>query len=431
MGWGHRTATLQHRWTRAHTWLTHHSSPRNDQGSAMLMAVVATVAAAGIGLIAVTAITRSITNENRVKDQEVVDLLAVSGAEEAFGRIVRDRDGLFEITGNQIAAVTVAAHPGFGTDPDTAAGPWVRFNEYGQVVPCTSPEGEPDARLPCFTIRLGASPDLETATTAIIDVTARQCHQADPLASTCVRSRVQTTLKARSFLEDLISVQNAFTADAGATLSGTTRTGDVLPTPLAADFEGLAGLTLVSSSIRIGDVFTVSSSAGVTTAALPVNGVIFVKGDLEIEEISALTPMTIAATGTVTISGNVLSTGLVTIISTDANIEIATTSEAELRIDAVLMATSTSAGTGIIRTGFISPPTSTTTSTLVLTGAVVARTLGPFTETFTADDEEVVLGYQLLWNFDEGLRRDQSPFGIVQVRGRWLRIDQVAVFPGN
>jgi hypothetical protein len=46
--------------------------------------------------------------------------LATSAAEEAFGRIARDREGLFEITGNQTSSPTVAAHPGYGTDPDTA-----------------------------------------------------------------------------------------------------------------------------------------------------------------------------------------------------------------------------------------------------------------------------------------------------------------------
>jgi hypothetical protein len=307
-------------WARVHRALTNEPQRGSDNGSAMLMAVVATVAAAGIGLIAVTAVTRSVTNEDRVRNQLVVDLLATSAAEEAFGRIARDREGLFEITGNQTSSPTVAAHPGYGTDPDTANGPWVRYNESGQVVPCRA-DGETsgiDARLACFTIRLGASPNLDTASTAIIDVTARQCRNADPLVSTCVRARVQTTLLARSFAEHLISVENAFIPDADATLTGTTTTSANLPTPSATDFAGIAGLTLPTSSaatsIRIGTDITVTSSAGsgvtVTTSTLPVNGVIFVDGDLEIEAIAALVPLTIAATGTVTISGNVVSTGV-------------------------------------------------------------------------------------------------------------------------
>lgn len=431
--------SLRDLWARFHGVITVEPSRGSDTGSAMLMAVVATVAAAGIGLIAVTAVTRSVTNEDRIRSQQVVDLLAVSAAEEVFGRIARDRDGLFEITGNLTSSPTVAAHPGYGTDPDTATGPWVRFNDFGQVVACR-PDGETeghDARLACFTIRLGASPGLATATTAIIDVTARQCRNADPLVSACVRARAQTTLRARSFADDLISVANAFTPDAADTISGSTTVSATLPSASAADVAGIAGLTLPTSSITINPTLTVTTSAGgdvtVTTAALPVNGVIFVAGDLEIGGINAVAPLTIAASGTVTISGNVESTGLVTIISTDGLIEIAATEDAERRIIAVLMATSTSAGTGIIRTAAIDPSLVTadsTTSALVLTGAVFARELGPFTSIITPEGAgDVTVGYRLQWTFEEALRTEQSPFGILQVRGRWIRVDQVAVFP--
>jgi len=435
--------SARHIWARVHGALTSEHPRGSDAGSAMLMAVVATVAAAGIGLIAVTAVTRSITNEDRVRHQQVVNLLATSAAEEAFGRIARAREGLFEITGS-ITEPTVAAHPGYGTDPDTANGPWVRYNESGQVVPCRA-DGESsgsDARLACFTIRLGASPDLATASTAMIDVTARQCRNADPLVSTCVRARSQTTLQARSFAEDLISVETDFFPDPDDTLTGSTTTSANLPTPSATDFAGIAGLTLPTSSIRIGEgvgvELTVTTSAGsgvtVTTSALPLNGVIFVDGDLEVDAIAALAPLTIAATGTVTISGHVESSGLVTIISTDATIEIAVTTQAERRIKAVLMATSTSAGTGIIRTAAIDPTLITadsTTSALVLSGAVFARTLGPFSSSVTpgAGGAPVTVGYRLLWSFDSDLRETQSPFGIAQVRGRWIRVDQVSVFP--
>lgn len=434
----------RHVWARAHSALTREHPRGSDAGSAMLMAVVAAVAAAGIGLIAVTAVTRSITNEDRVRDQQVVNLLATSAAEEAFGRIARDREGLFEITGNQTSSPTIAAHPGYGTDPDTANGPWVRFSESGQVVPCRE-DGETsgiDARLACFTIRVGASPTLATASTAVIDATARQCRNANPLASSCVRARVQTTLRARSFAEHLISVSNAFTPHAADSLTGTTTTSANLPTPSATDFAGIAGLTLPTSSIRVGSGIgtevTVTTSAGsgvtVTISALPVNGVIFVDGDLEIDAIAALAPLTIAATGTVTISGDVESSGLVTIISTDATIEITATTQTERRINAVFMATSTSAGTGIIRTAAIDPTlvtTESTTSALALTGAVFARTLGPFASTVTpgAGGDPVTVGYRLQWSFDENLRVMQSPFGILQVRGRWIRVDQVSVFP--
>lgn len=436
-------ASARQIWARAHRSLTNEPPRGSDKGAAMLMAVVATVAAAGIGLIAVTAVTRSITNEDRVRSQQVVDLLATSAAEEAFGRIAREREGLFEITGN-ITEPTVAAHPGYGTNPDTAIGPWVRYNDAGQVVPCREDGATSgiNARLACFTIRLGASPNLATASTAIIDVTARQCRNADPLVSTCVRARAQTTLLARSFAEDLISVRTAFTPHADDALTGTTTTSANLPTPSATDFAGIAGLTLPTSSaatsIRIGTDITVTSSAGsgvtVTTSTLPVNGVIFVDGDLEIEAIAALVPLTIAASGTVTISGNVEPSGLVTIISTDATIEIAVTTEAERRINAVLMATSTSAGTGIIRTAAIDPTLVTagsTTSALALSGAVFATTLGPFTSSVTpgAGGDPVTVGYQLQWTFDANLRMTQSPFGILQVRGRWIRVDQVSVFP--
>jgi hypothetical protein len=412
----------------------HGSSHGSDRGSAMLMAVVATAAAAGISLIAVTAITRSITNEDRMRRQHVVDQLAVSAAEEAFGRIARDREGLYEITGLASEAAepdnepaVIVGHLGYGTDPDIEAGPWVRFDEIGQVVPC----GE-DARLACYTIRLAAAPDLALATSAVIDVTARQCKNADPVVSTCVRSRIQTTLRARAFVDHVIWVDNDNRIGTDTDqITGPVRIGEdslALPTPIASDLEGIAGLRLDASTISIGAEtgaeITVTDSAGMRTEAVPVNGVIFIEGDLVIEQITAITSLTIAATGTVTISGDVQSTEPVTIISLNGDIQITTTDLEQRQITAVLLATSTGSGTvRAVVDGTIGDPPEEL-PTLALNGAVIARTLGPFTFTDT-------IGYRLNWAFEDSLRRVQSPFGIYQVRGRWIRVDQVAVFPGG
>jgi hypothetical protein len=428
-------------------WFTNMATPvqaghGSDRGSAMLMAVVATAAAAGISLIAVTAITRSITNEDRMRRQHEVDQLAVSAAEEAFGRIARDREGLYEITGLTTEAAepdnesngepvnepaVIIGHLGYGTDPDIDTGPWVRFDEIGQVIPC----GE-DARLACYTIRLAAAPDVALATSAVIDVTARQCKNADPEVSTCVRSRIQTTLRARAFVDHVIWVDNDNRIGTDTDqITGPVRIGEdslALPTPIASDLEGIAGLRLDASTISIGAEtgaeITVTDSAGMRTEAVPVNGVIFIEGDLVIEQISAITSLTIAATGTVTISGDVQSTEPVTIISLNGDIQITTTDLEQRQITAVLLATSTGSGTvrAVVDDTIGEAPEEL--PTLALNGAVIARTLGPFTFTDT-------IGYRLNWAFEDSLRRVQSPFGIYQVRGRWIRVDQVAVFPGG
>jgi hypothetical protein len=404
-------------------------SSRCDAGSAMLVAVVATVAAAGIGLVAVTAVTRSIANETRSSRQILVDQLAQSGTEEAFGRIVRDRDGLFEIAGSTDPVIT--PHPGYGTDPDLEVGPWVRFDDNGQVVSC-----EEDASRACYTIRLLTAPDLATANSAVIDVTARMCRRPDPTVSTCVRSRIQTSLRARSFTDSLIWADRMNAAHPEDVLDGPLLIGaefPALPQPQAEDFAGLAALsyvgpTQITVDAALLEVLTVSTSAGNETPLWPYNGVIYVDGDLEILEIASIRPLTIAASGTITISGSVTSTDLITVVSTNANISITSTTDESRRIDAVLIATSTSAdpdpATGIISADLSS---ATTLSALTLNGAVIARSVEAFST--VANDTDPRVGYRLQWTFNPLTARFQSPFGVYQVRGRWIRVDQVTVFP--
>ena len=128
------------------------SRARSESGQAMMFAVAAIAIAAAIGLVAITAVGRSLSTESRVRRQSTVDALAVSGSEEVFGRLAQSVDELSVVT----------AHPGYGTGSDVDTDVWVRFSDDGQVVDCTK------ASEACFTVRLDANPrDLRVATSAI------------------------------------------------------------------------------------------------------------------------------------------------------------------------------------------------------------------------------------------------------------------------
>jgi hypothetical protein len=382
------------------------ASGHRDAGSAMILAVVVIAAAAGVGAVAVAAVARAITAEDRTRRQEVVDLLAVSGAEEAFGRIVGEGFGLFEITGS--TDPEISAHPAFGEDEDRSLGPWARFDEVGRVVPC----GE-DATAACYTLRLLTDADIPELTdpfgpaprTVIIDVTARQCRAPEPASARCARARVQTTVVAREFLTEFATTTSSAVPD-----------GD--------EMRSLAGLVLgpdsettpsVSVSVS-GSTLSAEGAAGVTEAAVPVNRVVFVDGDLEITSgntsADPTLDLTVVASGSITISGDVLSGGLFAIVATGGEILIT----ADVRtVEALLIANTPEVGAVRAVRADLNGDAS-----LEITGAVVTR---EFDIPESDPPPELV--------FDSRLERLQPPFALEQVRGVWLRVDQVAVTPGS
>lgn len=194
---------------------THDLFRRDRQsGQALMFTVVALVVTSAIGLAAVTSVIRSLADEARLQKQAVVDRLAESASEEVFGRLSKSVLSLNAIT----------THPGYstGTDVGTASSVWVRYGTDGQVVTCTN------GTQACFTVRLAAhgftaagvaTADVDSATSAVIQVTARQCRDditsaqvvgrsasgADGTA-TCVYARRQTSIRSRLFSDHLIWV---------------------------------------------------------------------------------------------------------------------------------------------------------------------------------------------------------------------------------
>jgi len=178
-----------------------------DAGSALLLTVVATLVASGVGLIAVLAVTRSVGTEARAARQQVVDALAGSGTEEAFGRVV--------LAAGDIEVLNT--HPAMGPEPidgddQQVLGPWVRFAATGQILACD------DARDACFTLRSASDVDLgggDEPTAAapavvVIEATARQCRTET--AESCVWARRQLTIRARPFVQHVLWVGDASAA---------------------------------------------------------------------------------------------------------------------------------------------------------------------------------------------------------------------------
>jgi hypothetical protein len=361
--------------------------------------------------MAVAAVARSITAEDRTRRQEVVDLLAVSGAEEAFGRIVGEGFGLSEITGSDLIDPAIPAHPAFGEDEDRSLGPWARFDEVGRVVPC----GE-DATAACYTLRLLTDTDIPDLTdpfgpapqTVIIDVTARQCQAPDPASARCARARVQTTVVAREFLTEFETTTSSAVPD-----------GD--------EMRSLAGLVLepdseATPSVSVsGSTLSATGAAGVTEAAVPVNRVVFVEGDLEITagdtRADPTLDLTVVASGSITISGDVLSGGLFAIVATGG--EILITADVET-VEALLIANTPEVGAVEVGAVELTEDEVGDFSLGRITGAVVTR---EFVIPESDPPPELV--------FDPRLERLQPPFALEQVRGVWLRVDQVAVTPGS
>jgi len=185
-----------------------------QSGQAMMFTVVALAVTSAIGLVAITAVIRSLTTEGSLQRQAVVERLAESASEEVFGRLAKSVTSLNAIT----------SHPGYssGTDVGTASSVWVRFGTDGQVVTCT------DASKACFTVRLAAhgfttagvaTADIDLATSGVIQVTARQCRESITSAqvvarsasspdskASCVYARRQTTIRSRLFSDHVVWV---------------------------------------------------------------------------------------------------------------------------------------------------------------------------------------------------------------------------------
>ncbi len=180
----------------------------------MMFTVIALAVTSAIGLVAITAVVRSLATEGKLQRQAVVERLAESASEEVFGRLAKSVSSLSAIT----------SHPGYlaGTDVGTASSVWVRYGTDGQVVTCTL------GNQACFTVRLAAhgfttagvaTADIDMATSAVIQVTARQCRDtitsaqvvarsassADSKAS-CVYARRQTTIRSRLFSDHVVWV---------------------------------------------------------------------------------------------------------------------------------------------------------------------------------------------------------------------------------
>jgi len=171
-----------------------HRRFKSDKGQAMIFAVACIAIASAIGLVAVIAVGKSLSTEARVRRQNDVDMLAVSASEEVFGRLAYEIDDLSVIT----------SHPGYATGTDVGSTVWVRFGSDGQVESCTT------ATQTCFTVRLGLYPnDFITATSAVIQVTARDCRAETDTESSCVYARRQTMIRSRLFSDHVIWVNTA------------------------------------------------------------------------------------------------------------------------------------------------------------------------------------------------------------------------------
>ena len=79
----------------------------------MMFTVIALAVTSAIGLVAITAVVRSLATEGKLQRQAVVERLAESASEEVFGRLAKSVSSLSAIT----------SHPAYstGTDVGTAS----------------------------------------------------------------------------------------------------------------------------------------------------------------------------------------------------------------------------------------------------------------------------------------------------------------------
>ena len=456
---------------------------RSENGQAMLFAVACIAIASAIGLVAITAVGRSLATEGRVRRQGLVDSLAVSASEEVFGRLANSVNDLSVIT----------SHPGYSTGTDVDSSVWVRFGSDGQVVSCST------AKQTCFTVRLGLYPsNFLTATSGVIQVTARQCRAETTGTSSCVFARRQVTIRSRLFTDHVIWTNSATNSKfvIGDLINGPIRlneasgsfkfcgnpeigidtsvtpnvsyrvetlgsstnevaTGctsvlvpvmstnlvpisDELPIPVvsASDYEALAGSTITSSVaspaaiVVVGDLLLVNG----VSRAHPTNGVLYIDGPATVRQTANLVgALTIVATGDISITSDLQLNSQVddklAIVSTSGNINIAFASESRI-IEALLLAPSLASGTGIVQATNISSCTGATCvqSALVVYGAIVARELGALALVSTSTGA-IQRGFSKAFTYDSRLATSQPPYAISQVRGRWMRLAMSTVAP--
>ena len=456
---------------------------RSDNGQAMLFAVACIAIASAIGLVAITAVGRSLSTEGRIRRQNYVDALAISASEEVFGRLA-----------NSISDLSViSSHPGYSTGTDVNSAVWVRYGSDGQVVSCTS------AKQTCFTVRLGLYPNnFLTATSGAIQVTARQCRAETASNSSCVFARRQTTIRSRLFTDHVIWVNTASsskfvtgdlingpirlnTASGSFAYCGSPEIGidqsvtpnvsyrvetlgssttaiatsctsvlvpvlssnlvplsDSLPLPIvsASDYQGLAGTTISSSVGSPAEIVLEGDSILVNgvSRARPTNGVLYIDGPATLRQTANLVgTLTIVATGDISITSDLQLNSQVddklAIVSTSGNINIPFSEESRI-IEALLLAPSLTAGTGIVQATNISSCTGGTCvqTALVLYGAIVARELGALALVATSTGA-IQRGFSKAFTYDTRLSTSQPPYSISQVRGRWMRLATTTVAP--
>jgi hypothetical protein len=449
----------------------------------MLFAVACIAIASAIGLVAITAVGRSLSTEGRIRRQNYVDALAISASEEVFGRLA-----------NSISDLSViSSHPGYSTGTDVNSAVWVRYGSDGQVVSCTS------AKQTCFTVRLGLYPNnFLTATSGAIQVTARQCRAETASNSSCVFARRQTTIRSRLFTDHVIWVNTASsskfvtgdlingpirlnTASGSFAYCGSPEIGidqsvtpnvsyrvetlgssttaiatsctsvlvpvlssnlvplsDSLPLPIvsASDYQGLAGTTISSSVGSPAEIVLEGDSILVNgvSRARPTNGVLYIDGPATLRQTANLVgTLTIVATGDISITSDLQLNSQVddklAIVSTSGNINIPFSEESRI-IEALLLAPSLTAGTGIVQATNISSCTGGTCvqTALVLYGAIVARELGALALVATSTGA-IQRGFSKAFTYDTRLSTSQPPYSISQVRGRWMRLATTTVAP--
>jgi hypothetical protein len=449
---------------------------RRESGQAMIFALVVMAIASAIGLAAITAVGRSLATEGGIRRQSAVDTLAVSASEEVFGRVAR--------AVNDLSVVT--SHPGYDVGSDVESEVWVRFSEDGHIVNCTN------ASKACFTVRLDANPrDLSLATSAVIQVTARQCRGDNASFSSCVFARRQTAIRKRHFSDYVLWINSASQArfNSGDRVAGPIHlnTGSLLycgvpelgldtsenpdryfrveafgnpvvtqsdscvngasptmstsliggadtfalPVVSAADYAVIAGgmPAAAAATIQLNGTGTEYTINSVVTN-FPPNGVIVVNGPVEL---SATAPfsgnLTVVATGDITITSDLQLVSQIT----DMLGVVSTGGNIDIEFADTLrtieaLLLAPSLANG---TGIVRATGITECSescpALVIYGAIVARELGAMAEVDTSG--VITQGFSKSFSYDERLARSQPPFAISQTRGLWMRLGMSTVSP--
>ncbi len=368
----------------------------------MMFTIVALAVTSAIGLVAITAVIRSLATEGKLQRQAVVERLAESASEEVFGRLAKSVSSLSAVT----------SHPGYstGTDVGTASSVWVRYGTDGQVVTCTL------GTQACFTVRLAAhgfttagvaTADIDLATNAVIQVTARQCRESITSAevvarsalssspdsrASCVYARRQTTIRSRLFSDHVVWVNTMAntkfaTSDsiAGSIHLGTTdekftycgtptiAKDTSVSTPVSYRIETLASTATAiatsctsSSALNVSTTTTVSSDAlalpivsasdyaSIANVTITSGAAIVLSGSNYTLNGGASTAIpssgVLYVSGTATISQTTSLTGKLTIVATG---DIAITSSLQLtsQVDDMLSIVSTAGNINISFTG--------------------------------------------------------------------------------